>query len=152
LFERLSETARHAVTLSLEEAARRGDRRVGTDHLLLGLLHDTAISKLLGVDLEGARTQRRVLDQEALVALGLEIGDFNPSVTLAKRKGTPFTSGAQSTLPRAFDLAKADKSRVVKPKHLLLALLEREDPDPVAVLLTRLRVDRSRVRMNMARL
>lgn len=34
-----------------EEARRRGDIKVGTEHLLLGLLHDHDIGSALGTDL-----------------------------------------------------------------------------------------------------
>ena len=36
-----------------EEARRRGDRRVGTEHLLLALLEDPAIEAVLGVTCSG---------------------------------------------------------------------------------------------------
>ena len=38
-----------------EEARRRGDRRTGTDHLLLALLEDPSIEAVLGVSLQQAR-------------------------------------------------------------------------------------------------
>ena len=53
-----------------EEARRRGDRRTGTDHVLLGLLEDPSIEVLLGVSLQQARQALESLDQEALGALG----------------------------------------------------------------------------------
>ncbi|MFZ2048260.1 MAG: Clp protease N-terminal domain-containing protein, partial [Trebonia sp.] len=48
----------HAWNLYLrasEEARRRGDRRTGTDHLLLALLEDPSIEVVLGVSLQQAR-------------------------------------------------------------------------------------------------
>ena len=54
-----------------EEARRRGDRRTGTDHLLLGLLEDPSIEVVLGLTLQQARQALDSLDQEALGALGL---------------------------------------------------------------------------------
>ena len=38
-----------------EEARRRGDRRTGTDHILLALLEDPSIEVVLGVSLQQAR-------------------------------------------------------------------------------------------------
>ncbi len=38
MFNRFSKSARQAVTAAVDEAHARGDRRVGTEHLLLGLL------------------------------------------------------------------------------------------------------------------
>lgn len=51
-----------------EEARRRGDRRTGTDHVLLGLLEDPSIEVVLGVSLQQARQALESLDQEALGA------------------------------------------------------------------------------------
>ena len=152
MFERFTETARNAVTCSVEEAGRRGDRRVGTDHLLLGVLHDPAIALLLGVDLERARAESRALDRQALAAIGINIGGFNLTVAPKKSTRAPFTSGVRSVLPRAFTLATAEKARRIETKHLLLALLERESPDPAAALLTELQIDRSDVRTKVAKL
>src|SRR6202034_3817215 len=54
-----------------EEARRRGDRRTGTDHILLALFEDLSIEAALGVSPQQARQALESLDHEALVALGL---------------------------------------------------------------------------------
>ena len=61
-----------------EEARRRGDRRTGTDHVLLALLEDPSIEVVLGVSLQQAREALDSLDQEALGALGLGSGTDAP--------------------------------------------------------------------------
>ena len=43
-----------------EEARRRGDRRTGTDHILLGLLEDPSIEVVLGVSLQQGSPGPRV--------------------------------------------------------------------------------------------
>jgi hypothetical protein len=48
-----------------EEARRRGDRRAGTDHILLALLEDPSVEGLLGVSLQQARQAQDALDREA---------------------------------------------------------------------------------------
>ena len=55
-----------------EEARRRGDRRTGTDHILLALFEDPSIEAVLCVNLQQARQALESLDHEALGALGLE--------------------------------------------------------------------------------
>ena len=65
-----------------EEARRRGDRRTGTDHLLLGLLEDPSIEVVLGVSLQQARQALESLDQEALGALGMGFGIDAPSLPM----------------------------------------------------------------------
>jgi Clp amino terminal domain, pathogenicity island component len=73
---RLSADARKLVlTSAAEEAGRRGDRRLGTDHLLLGLLHDadSSAARALGVSLESARGASDALDRAALAAVGVDV-------------------------------------------------------------------------------
>ena len=65
------------LTSAAKEARRRGDRRLGTDHLLLGLLHDedSRAARALGVSLADARAASDALDVAALAAVGIEIQD-----------------------------------------------------------------------------
>ena len=63
---RLSADARRLIlTWAAEEAGRRGDRRIGTDHLLLGILHESTsdAAEALGVDLASARAADERLDR-----------------------------------------------------------------------------------------
>ena len=46
-----------------EEARRRGDRRVGTEHLVLGLLREPDIAQVLGCDLGAAREALDTMDR-----------------------------------------------------------------------------------------
>lgn len=151
MFERFAVPARDAVTSSAEEAGRRGDRRIGTDHLLLGLLHDPVIVELLGVDLDAARATSLAADRTALAAIGIDVGDFGPTAPISSSKHPPFTSGARAVIPRALSFAAADKVRRITTRHLMLALLERTQPDPAAAMLTDLQIDRSDVRDRAAR-
>lgn len=142
MFERFAQSSRAAVRSGVEEAERRGDRRIGTDHLLLGLLHDKDAATMVGVSIAEARAKADELDRRALAAIGIDIGDFRPVVTPRVFKRTPFTSGARSTLQRTLVLTTAEKSRRILPRHLLLALLEREQPDAAAALLAECGVNR----------
>ena len=65
-----------------EEARRRGDRRTGTDHLLLALFEDPSTEAALGVDLQQAREALESLDHEALGALGLGSGVDAPPLPM----------------------------------------------------------------------
>jgi hypothetical protein len=55
-----------------EEARRRGDRRVGTEHLLVTLLRELDFAHVLGTDVEAARAGLATLDREALAAVGVD--------------------------------------------------------------------------------
>ncbi len=150
MFERFAGSTRNAVRFGVEEAQRRGDRRVGTDHLLLGVLRDADTAALVGVSIDDARKTADSLDRKALVAIGIDIGDFRPSAAPRKAIRAPFTSGARSALQRTLAHTTAEKSRRITPKHLLLALAERERPDAAAALLAEMKVDTAELRRRLS--
>jgi ATP-dependent Clp protease ATP-binding subunit ClpA len=171
MFERFSAAARSTVSEGLLEARRRGDRRIGTQHLLLGLLHDPEGAAALGVSLAQARAGEEVLDREALAAVGIDpglpgapaasvqegigdaAGDGQVLGAAVSRTGRlPFTSGAKDVLARSVKYAATERSRLLTERHLLLALLDDRIPDPAATLLAHLGVntDEVRARLNAA--
>ncbi|MFG2531774.1 Clp protease N-terminal domain-containing protein [Streptomyces sp. NPDC048516] len=148
MFEQFAAGARTAVTHALEEARLRGDRRISTEHLLLGVLHETGSFAVqsLGTDLEAARTALDALDRTALAAIGIDAQGVEWPPIPASRKHTPFTSGARSVLPRALAEVKKAGGRRITSEHLLLAILDCERPDPAAELMEQLGIDRAAVR------
>lgn len=124
-----------------EEAILRGDRRIGTDHLLLALLHDAEAppARALGVTLDEGRAALAELDRAALAAIGVHLDTpLNPPVR-AKRL-VNVNSAARAAISTAKGLAQADRRHRIEPRHLLLALLTARHPDPAADLLTALSV------------
>ena len=139
-----------------EEARRRGDRRTGTDHILLALLEDPSIEVALGVSLQQARDALESLDQEALGALGLGPGTDAP----------PLPMRAVPKKPTIRDVMKKDRLRMtpaakrvlevaVKPnrrkthvtvQQVLAQILNLQPPDPAAALLGALDVNTSEFR------
>jgi Clp amino terminal domain, pathogenicity island component len=99
----LSPDARRHVTSAAQEARRRGDRRIGTDHLLLGLLEDpnAEAARILGTDLGSARAASSELDRAALAAVGIDVDPWDPEPPGRSRSHPPFTSGARDVLHRA---------------------------------------------------
>jgi ATP-dependent Clp protease ATP-binding subunit ClpA len=136
-----ADARKRVLTSAADEARRRGDRRMGTDHLLLGLLHEPSTAKLLGVDLDAARRASSDLDVAALAAIGFEASNIDAPLPIQSRRRPPFTSGAREVLKRSIDEARAQKSRAIDTRHLLLGILSRERPDPAAELLAALEVD-----------
>ena len=136
-----------------EEARQRGDRNVGTDHLLLGLLREPPLAQALDTNVESARAILEAMDREALSAtIGTPLDSApapsyppdgpRPRPTLRAVIGqrmrlTPVAKRAMETSSR--DLRRG---RAVEPRELLLALLALERPDPGAALLDALGVDR----------
>lgn len=138
-----------------EEARRRGERRVGTDDLVLGLLRDTEIEAALGVTLASARTALASLDGQALKAVGIA-GDLDapllperdlpakPTIKAVLTDRLPLTPAAKSTLQEA---AKPMRRRQhITPQQVLLVLLENRHPDPAAALFAALGINAAAVR------
>jgi ATP-dependent Clp protease ATP-binding subunit ClpA len=147
---RLSEDARRLLlAAATEEARRRGDRRLGTDHLLLGLLHEGSgeAASALGVDLASARAAQDALDRAALAAVGIHVGDLGPiEHAPGARRHLPLTSGARAVFKRAVEQVRPRKRGRIATRHFLLALLACQRPDPAAELLHELGLDPAVVR------
>ena len=154
VFEHFDEDARRRViSLAAEEARRRGDGRVGTEHLLLALLHDAGSvgARAVGVGVERARTALDALDREALAAVGIDVAHVASPVPVLTRRRLPFTSGARAVLHRAVVEARTAKARRVQARHLLLGVLSCPRPDPAAQLLAAVGVDPTEVRDRLTR-
>ena len=151
MFERFARTARTAVDAARHEAARRGDRRVGTDHLLIALLQDAAVAHVTGVDALAARQTADQLDREALAAIGITLAGWQPDHGAAPGRRVRFmTAGARTVIGRALAVAAAEKARAITSRHMLLALLDQHEPDPATALLAALRLDQTALRLRLA--
>jgi len=127
---------------AMGEAAAGGDRRIGTDHLLLGLLHDpdSRPATALGIGLEQARDACSQLDRGALASIGLEVDLPRPSRAAPRAGRLTLTPAARQVLSGARHEAHF---RRVTPDHVALALLHASGPDPAAQVLDFLGVDRA---------
>jgi len=151
---RLSEDARKLLlTRAAAEASRRGDQRIGTDHLLLAVLADPSsdAASALGADLATARAGADELDRSALAAIGIRLGAATDvGAAVAPRRLAPLTSGARAVLKRTIEVARPTKTGRIESRHFLLALLECTRPDPAAELLAELGIDPSAVRSRLS--
>ena len=142
-----------------EEARRRGDRRTGTDHVLLALFEDPSIEAVLGVNLQQARQALESLDREALGALGLGSGTDAPPLPMRavpkkprirdvmKKDRLRMTPAAKRVLEEA---SKPNRRRLqVTAQQVLAQILTLQPPDPAAALLGALGVDTSEVRRRL---
>jgi Clp amino terminal domain, pathogenicity island component len=151
-----------------EEARRRGDRKVGTEHLLLALLSEPDLAGILGVTIEEARAALDALDLDAFAAIGLDARlDLPPlpSTPLAElpRRPTfravlkgrlPMTPTAKKMLEASKNgtrRGRSDPSTRYLAKNVLAALLELESPDPAAELLVALGVEPAAIRERLTR-
>ena len=144
-----------------EEARRRGDRRTGTDHLLLALFEDPSIEAVLGVSLQQAREALDLLDREALATLGLGPDADAPQLQMravpkkprirdiAKKDRFRMTPAAKKVLEDAYKPKGHRKLQVTGPE-VLAQILALQPPDPAAVLLDALGVNTSEVLHELA--
>ena len=142
-----------------EEARRRGDRRAGTDHILLALFEDPSIEPVLGANLQQAREALESIDHEALGALGLGAGIDAPPLPMRAVPENPkirdviskdrlrITPAAKKVLEQA---SKPNRRRhQVTAQQVLAQILTLQPPDPAAVLLDALDVNTSEVRRRL---
>jgi ATP-dependent Clp protease ATP-binding subunit ClpA len=146
VFERFAANARDAVRRATEEARLRGDRRVGTDHLLLGLLGDAGTAALLGASLDDGRRSAQTLDLRALAAIGFSSDELGAHGAVRTAGYLAFTAGAREVMRRMVALGTAERVKQLGMRHLVLAVLERQEPDPATAMLDDLGVDRVQVR------
>jgi hypothetical protein len=138
-----------------EEARRRGDRRTGTEHLLLSLLEDPSIEVVLDASLQQARETLESLDQEALGALGLAPGTDAPPIPMGPVPKKPrLRDIIQKNRLRMTPAAKKVLEDAVRPnrrktqvtaQQVLAQILILQPPDPAAVLLGALGVNTTEV-------
>ncbi|MBY8876469.1 hypothetical protein K7862_02290 [Streptomyces sp. PLK6-54] len=136
-----------------EEALLRGDRRIGTDHLLLALLHDGSAppARALGVTLAQGRAALDELDRAALAAIGVRLGTPLAPPPVRARRLVSLNSAARAAITEAKAQAQGERrGRRIEPRHLLLALLGARHPDPAADLLTTLSIAPDQVRARLA--
>lgn len=124
-----------------DEAKRRGDRRISTEHFVLALLTDpdSKPTKALGFDLQAARRALDSLDHEALRAVGVDAVPEASTMTSPQHGRIPVTPAVKAMLGDS--MRHAGSRRRLQPEHVLIALLERQRPDPAAALFASLGVD-----------
>jgi ATP-dependent Clp protease ATP-binding subunit ClpA len=135
VFERFTDRARRVVVLAQEEARLLNHNYLGTEHLLLGLIHEAEgvaakALELLGIRLEVVRAQ-----VEEIVGQGQR----------APTGHIPFTPRAKTVLVLSLREAKQLGHNYIGTEHILLGLL-REGEGVAAHVLVKLGADLSRAR------
>jgi len=141
LFERFTDRARRVVVLAQEEARLLNHNYIGTEHILLGLIHEgegVAAKALesLGISLEAVRSQ-----VEELIGQG----GSSPSGHI------PFTPRAKKVLELSLREALQLGHNYIGTEHILLGLI-REGEGVAAQVLVKLGADLSRVRQQVIQL
>jgi len=140
-----------------EEARRRGDRKVGTEHLILALLREPVLAQALGCDLQTARDALDSMDQAALAAVGIGASFTSPPIPIDETIQRPSRPMLHAFLGDRLPMTPAAKTAMEKsykqirrgplfPQQVLLTVLELKPPDPGADLIAALGVDRAAAR------
>ncbi|MEK6440936.1 ATP-dependent Clp protease ATP-binding subunit [Pseudonocardia sp. T1-2H] len=138
MFERFTDGARRVVVLAKEEARMLDHNYIGTEHLLLGLIHEdegVAAKALesLGIALDGVRHQ-----VEEIIGQGRQ----------APSEHIPFTPRAKKVLELSLREALQLGHNYVGTEHILLGLI-REGEGIAARVLFKLGADLGRVRQQV---
>ncbi len=141
MFEKFTDKARRVVVLAQEEAKLLNHNYIGTEHILLGLIHEgegVAAKALesLGIDLAAVREQvQEIIGQ----------GQQAPSGHI------PFTPRAKKVLELSLREALQLGHSYIGTEHLLLGLI-REGEGVAAQVLTKLGADTNKVRQQVIQL
>jgi Clp amino terminal domain, pathogenicity island component len=138
MFERFTDRARRVVVLAQEEARMLNHNYIGTEHILLGLIHEgegVAAKALesLGISLEAVRQQ-----VEEIIGQGQQ----------APSGHIPFTPRAKKVLELSLREALQLGHNYIGTEHILLGLI-REGEGVAAQVLVRLGADLNRVRQQV---
>jgi ATP-dependent Clp protease ATP-binding subunit ClpC len=127
VFDRFSQAARRSIVLAHDAAGARGDGRLGTEHLLLGLIREgSAATALSALDVSPEAVLQAVEAQIAPAAA--------PDEPAPAPEPIPFTRRAKEVLERAFRETLQMGWQEVGPEHLLLALAEDDEGIAAGVL------------------
>jgi ATP-dependent Clp protease ATP-binding subunit ClpC len=141
MFERFTDRARRVVVLAQEEARMLSHNYIGTEHILLGLIHEgegVAAKALesLGISLEAVRQQ-----VEEIIGQGQQ----------APSGHIPFTPRAKKVLELSLREALQLGHNYIGTEHILLGLI-REGEGVAAQVLVKLGADLNRVRQQVIQL
>ena len=141
MFERFTDRARRVVVLAQEEARMLNHNYIGTEHILLGLIHEgegVAAKGLesLGISLEAVRSQ-----VEEIIGQGQQ----------APSGHIPFTPRTKKVLELSLREALQLGHNYIGTEHILLGLI-REGEGVAAQVLVKLGADLSRVRQQVIQL
>ncbi|MSX62745.1 MAG: AAA family ATPase, partial [Actinobacteria bacterium] len=141
MFERFTDRARRVVVLAQEEARMLNHNYIGTEHILLGLIHEgegvaAKAMESLGISLEAVRSQ-----VEEIIGQGQQ----------APSGHIPFTPRAKKVLELSLREALQLGHNYIGTEHILLGLI-REGEGVAAQVLIKLGADLARVRQQVIQL
>jgi ATP-dependent Clp protease ATP-binding subunit ClpC len=117
MFERFTERSRRVVVLAQEESRMLDHNYIGTEHLLLGLIHERDGIAAQAIESTGLTLAAARSEVEAMIGRGVS----TPAGHI------PFTPRAKKVLELALREALALKKTYIGPEHILLGLIREGD-------------------------
>ena len=118
MYERFTDRARKAMQLAHEEAQRLKHKRIGTEHILLGLMKEGRGVAAVVLRNAGIDDQRVRAEVERRTPASLED---------SWRNNFPFTQDARQVIEHAIEEARQLGHNYVGTEHLLLGLLGEQE-------------------------
>jgi ATP-dependent Clp protease ATP-binding subunit ClpC len=141
MFERYTDRARRVVVLAQEEARMLNHNHIGTEHILLGLIHE-------GEGVAAKALQTLQISQEAV---GQQVEEIVGRGQQAPSGYIPFTPRASKVLELSQREAAQLGHNYIGTEHILLGLI-REGEGVAAQVLVKLGADLNRVRHQVIQL
>jgi ATP-dependent Clp protease ATP-binding subunit ClpA len=158
MFHRSPDARAEVLAAATAIARRRGETRVGTDHLLMGLVTaGNEIARAAGLSVERLHEALDRLDGSALGAFGIDAApdawrspspNAEPSWARPRRhrrrsgrRHLPLSAGAKRSLEKSMRVALDHRHRRITTNHLLAALSTGGHNDPAIRLLRTAAVD-----------
>jgi ATP-dependent Clp protease ATP-binding subunit ClpC len=141
MFERFTDRARRVVVLAQEESRKLNHNYIGTEHLLLGLLHEgedvgAQALRSMGISLEAVRAQ---------------VEEFIGKGQTEAPGHIPFTPRAKKVLELSLRESKQLGHNYIGTEHILLGVI-REGEGVAAQVLQKLGAELSKVRQQVVQL
>ncbi len=118
MIDRFTAKAREAITLAVDAAKKLGHGYVGTEHLLIGLLH------------EGTGVAAKVLDEsgvreEKVIELVSQL--ISPGNTVGVAEKNSYTPSAKRVMENSYREAVRFRAPLIGTEHLLMAMIKEGD-------------------------
>ena len=141
MFERFTNQARHIVVLAQEEARMLNQDYIGTEHILLALIHESTGTAARALESTGITEEAACQQVQEIIGRGQQ----DPP-----RGHIPFIPRAEKTLELSLREAIALGNNFIGSEHILLGMI-REGDNPATQIMNRLDVEPNRVRQEVIR-
>jgi len=141
MFERFTDQARRIVVLAQEEARMLNHDYIGTEHILLALIHESTGTAARALESTGITEEAACQQVQEIIGRGQQ----DPP-----RGHIPFIPRAEKTLELSLREAIALGNNFIGSEHILLGLI-REGDNPATQIMNRLDVEPNRVRQEVIR-